>query len=271
MAMNLSIVKYPSKQKAILLLLAILGLSACDLSNSNQTATPDNHSQPNETNTSTVANPSIPIKMDLPISLNGVDSLIHPVVVSAIDEYADKGGGSYDKGIYSMVSVNRHTLTGNMFNLVFENKQTGETKALFKHNTQMIHEADYPVRIISNKINVDYNTTVSENFNQDDLKYYHHFVYQVQENLTKDDSDSINAQLSLYLSDDKGNELKKLHADNEYFIQSRFVPDVERYYFTVKKDSNNDNKITLQDDSKTYYIDFKEITPKVKEYDFMPK
>lgn len=158
-----------------------------------------------------------------------------------------------------------------MFNIVFENKQTGQATPLFKNNTQMIHRADYPVKVVSDRRNATQGEVQLDAFYQDELRFYHHFIYTVQENITNEDSDAIQAQSSLYMSDDKGQGLKKLHPDDEYFIQSRWVLDMERYYFTTKKDSNQDGKINLYDDSKTYYVDFKETTPMVKTYDFMPK
>lgn len=247
--------------------MALLSLTACGLSCSNPPQSPQDATD--EANPDDVANPDVPIKMDLPIDLYGADSLLHPVVVSAVDEYVDKSGSYSKTQLYSHVSVSDDKISGQMFNLVFENKQTGQTTPLFKNNTQIIHEAHYPFYVKSDYMGrgeINW-----QNIHKDELKHYHHFIYTVQEKIGKYNSDSIHAQTSLYMSDDKGGNLIKLHPDDEYFIQSRWVMNMERYYFTTKKDSNNDGKINLYDDSKNYYIDFKESNPKVKAYDFMPK
>lgn len=253
-------------KKSAILLGVIIILTACDTPTSNPS---QNQDIPNQTDPNAVANPDIPIKVDLPIDLYGADSLLHPVVVSAIDEYVDKSGSYSKTQIYSHVSVSDDKISGQMFNLIFENKQTGQTTPLFKNNTQIIHEAYYPVYIKSDYMGRGEMNL--QNVHKDDLKHYHHFIYTVQENIGKYDSDSIHAQISLYMSDDKGGNLTKLHPDDEYFIQGSWVMNMERYYFTTKKDSNNDGKIDLYDDSKNYYIDFKESNPMVKAYDFMPR
>lgn len=217
-----------------------------------------------QTQTQTPDEPSIAIKMDLPIYLDGIPSLIHPIVVSATSQYASK---SYaDEKISSHINMGNYNFSGDMFNLVFEDITTNEHKSLFTKNNQKIQRVDYPthpIKPISNP-----NQPLSAN----ELKLYRHFIYEVKENISPNrEANSIQNQTSLYISDEKGNGLKKLHPDNQYFIESRWVSHVERYYFTTKTDSNHDGKITLQDNSFTYYIDFKTENPIVRQYDFMPK
>lgn len=204
------------------------------------------------------------LKVDLPIFLDGVPSIIHPVVVSSVTKYAEK---SYSgEKVSSHIDMGNYRFAGDMFNLVFEDIATGEHKSLFAKNSQKIQLVDYPtspLKPISNP-----NQPLSAN----ELKLYRHFLYQVQENNNSDrQSNSLSNQSALYISDEKGNGLKKLHPDEQYFIESRWISDVERYYFTTKADSNHDGKITLQDDSFNYYIDFKTENPTVHQYDLMPK
>lgn len=206
-------------------------------------------------------NPNINTKVDLPIYLDGVPSLLHPVAVLAVDRYVEKSF-SGDK-VSAHVDVNGHTLFGQMFNIVFENIHTKQTKPLFKDNTQMIYRAEYLVRTLSEKTDTE----------PAKYKFYGHFIYQVKETLAKDNDDlAVVNQRALYLSDDKGDGLKKLHPDDEYVLETRWLPSVERYYFSTKSDSNGDGKITLADKSHNYYVDLADASnPVVKPYDFMPK
>lgn len=217
-------------------------------------------------NTIATSEPVAPpiLKVDLPIYLDGVPSIIHPVVVSAVTEYAEK---SYSgEKISSRINMGNYSFSGDIFNLVFEDVTTGEHKSLFAKNNQKIQYVDYPTRPLKPINNPNQPLSANE------LKLYQHFIYEVQENIGSDrDSNSIQNQTALYISDEKGNGLKKLHPDNQYFIESRWVSHVERYYFTTKTDSNHDGKITLQDNAFTYYIDFKTENPTVHQYDFMPK
>lgn len=204
------------------------------------------------------------LKVDLPIFLDGVPSIIHPVVVSAVTEYAEK---SYSgEKISSHINMGNYRFAGDMFNLVFEDIATGEHKSLFAKNNQKIQLVNYPTRPLKPTNEQDKPLSANE------LKLYRHFIYQVQENISPDrQSNSVSNQSALYISDEKGNDLKKLHPDEQYFIESRWIGDVERYYFTTKADSNHDGKITLQDNAFTYYIDFKTENPIVRQYDVMPK
>lgn len=257
------------KTKFAIVLSAML-LSAC-----NQSTPPT--SQTNQQSSSATplkTNPDINIKMDLPIYLGDLASIIHPVTVSAVEERASK---SYEgEKISSQISVDDYGFMGKMFNLVFENKETGEHHALFKGNNQYITVVNYPVHYLDNKTNNTQNTTDNGEVIDKDkklVKKYGHFIYQVQEKIVNDDNTlSVNNQESLYISDELGKNFKKLHKDGEYFIESRWIPQIERYYFTTKSDSDNDGKITLQDKSYNYYIDFKDVNNVVvKPYDYMPK
>lgn len=242
------------KTRTCLVLMCVGVLMAC---NQTTTITPTVSS---DEATAQTTNPNINIKVDLPIYLKGVPSLLHPVVVSSVDKYVDKSF-SGDK-MSAHVDVNEYTLFGQMFNIVFEDIQSGQTKPLFKHNTQLIYRADYPVH-----------TLVEKSENKDaQFKFYGHFVYTVKENTTQSDDDSIQSQKALYLSNDKGGKLQKLHPDGEYVLETRWIPQMERYYFTTKSDSNGDGKITLVDTTHNYYIDFQDVNhPMVKPYTFMPK
>ncbi|MCG7657176.1 hypothetical protein [Wielerella bovis] len=243
--------------KIKLFITSLLLLSACHQAQNASEANPNP-----ETASDVVANnPSIPIKVDLPIDFKGVNSLIHPIVVSAVEQYAEKSYSGSGKTVSSYIDVYDYQLSGKMFNLVFEDKQTGATKALFPHNTQFIHRAEYVIATIADKEN-------EQKVKQ--RQFYRHFVYQVQEKL--DEKAPFRKERALYLSDETGENLQKLHKNDEFLIETRWLPEMERYYFTTKSDSDQDGKITLADQSYNYYIDFKEKDkPVVQAYDFMPK
>lgn len=269
--------KYLLKQGVIFSIIAFT-LTACDQNsfiqnpqNNATTASPTPTPAPKP-----VENPKIPIKVDLPIYLDGVPSLLHPVVVSSVEKYAEK---SYEGSrLTSNIAIHHYNLTGEMFNLVFENIETGITKPLFKENTQLIHQVEYLTRPLDPKQRVcqpnktDYCATTPD-LTAKELKLYKHFIYQVQEKVVENkDENSIEHQKSLYLSDEYGNQLQKLHSDHQYLTETRWIPETERYYFTTKSDSNQDGKITLADQTYNYYIDFKDMTkPNINTYDIMPK
>lgn len=97
-------------------------LVACDQTTNIAT----NAHQQENTDVPLKTNPDINIKVDLPIYLQGVPSLLHPVTVSAVDEYAQKSFSG--EKISSFVDVSHDTLSGQMFNVVFEELQTGQTQ-----------------------------------------------------------------------------------------------------------------------------------------------
>ena len=230
-------------------------LVACDQTTNIAT----NAHQQENTDVPLKTNPDINIKVDLPIYLQGIPSLLHPVTVSAVDEYAQKSFSG--EKISSFVDVSHDTLSGQMFNVVFEELQTGQTQPLFATNHQLIYQAQYLMWAFDNPEQEDKKEPI--------IKHYHHFIYKVQEKINQENKEE---KLSLYISDDRGNQLKKLHPDDEYVIQTQWVAQAGRYYFITKSDSDNDGKITLKDKSHNYYVDFQDIkNPTIKPYDFMPK
>lgn len=247
--------------KIKLLITALLALTAC---NQNQTQNTHHHIVASDVAASgVVANPDIPIKVDLPIYLDGVPSLIHPVVVSAVSEHAAKSYSSEKISSEIYMDLASYQLSGEIFNLVFENKETGETKPLFSHNTQFIRQAQYLIYSYSD----DEKNNSSKPLKR---KLYRHFVYTVQERL--DEKAPFHSERALYLSNEKGEQLQKLHSDKEFLLETRWLPEINRYYFTTKSDSNADGKITLADQTHNYYIDFSDVEkPVVKAYDVMPK
>lgn len=239
------------------LLFFLVLLNACNPAQNSHAPNPN----PVAASAATNDNPSVPIKADLPIDLDGVASLLHPIVVSAVEEYAEKSysySGS-ERKIYSHLDVGHYQVSGKMFNLVLENKQTGESKPLFPKNNQLIHRAEYVIHLVH-----DNATAKTEK-----RKLYRHFVYEIQEHL--DEKAPFSKERALYLSDEYGDNRQKLHSDKEFLLHTRWLPEMERYYFTTKSDSDGDGKITLHDQVHNYYVDFKENQPIVKAYDVLPK
>lgn len=258
-----------TKIKWSVLLMCVGALTACQQA-CQPTHEPVSQTARDGTNTNPdanqVANPDINLKVDLPIHLKHVPVIIHPVVVSAVSRHAEKSVSG--EKVTSEVYTNQYYLTGQMFNLVFEDLQTGAHRPLFKNNTQLIHVAHYPVSVLKEGVGQD-----TTELKADEMKKYGHFLYHVQENLQQtSDERSAKAQLALYMSDETGGQLQKLHPDGQYLTEGRWMADVARYYFTTKSDSDHDGKITLKDNSHNYYVDFKDgASPTVKPYDFMPK
>lgn len=217
-------------------------------------------------------------KANFPIYLEGVPSLLHPIVPSVpLDgkdaklDYTSKSRTD-DASVSYFQQTSPYQFQSTVYNLVFEDIKTGTTKRLFPHDNFIIKSTVYPfVEAVDKtatkpKQTTDTATTpdtpTDTNNPADPLgkptkKMLHHFVYQVKERPSDDDSKTnIDEQLALYMSDDAGNNLVKLHPNNQYVKTTQWLPEVERYYFTTQADTNGDNLIDANDKYFNYVIDF---------------
>lgn len=99
---------------------------------------------------------------------------------------------------------------------------------------------------------------------------FKHAIYHINETPNQEDAKDKNIfeQQALYMSDDKGNQLVKLHPDNEFIHTTKWLPQLSRYYFITRSDSDGNGLIDDKDQTHNYQIDFSKDTPIVKGYDF---
>ena len=97
-----------------------------------------------------------------------------------------------------------------------------------------------------------------------------HAIYHINETpYIKDDEDNkLSTEQALYMSDSMGNNLTKLHPDNEFVQETKWMPQVSRYYFITQSDSNKNGLIDKEDTYHNYEINFVADTPVVREYAF---
>ena len=99
---------------------------------------------------------------------------------------------------------------------------------------------------------------------------FKHAIYHISETPYQKDAKDKNIlkQQALYMSNDKGNQLIKLHPNNEYVQEIKWLPQLSRYYFITQSDSDDNGIIDDKDDTHNYQIDFSKDLPVVKNYDF---
>ncbi len=184
-----------------------------------------------------------------------------------------------------------------------ESKETNTVKhKLFNHNNFLITDVFYPHQIITRSLvcyehdkkqqyceNIE-NYTGKNNYQQDTQlgevtendrvvikketvkkELFNTFLYKVQETqLTTKQREEIKGNLhlqkSLYMSDENGQNVKKLHDDKQYLTDSKWLPSLKRYYFTTRADSNGNNIIDYSDEQFNYLIDFNQDKPTVTAY-----
>lgn len=199
-------------------------------------------------------------KADFPVYLAGVPSLLHPIVpsVPAQSAYPNAKRGDATPVNYFQQTA-PYTFSANVYNLVFENIKTRSAKRLFVQDNYLIKSVFYPyVDLAKTPNDAPANAaTADSTMTPIDKKLLGHFIYEVKE--LPDDNDSktnIDDQLSLYMSDDTGNHLTKLHPINQYVKTTYWLPEVERFYFITQADTNGDGLINENDHIYNYVIDF---------------
>ncbi|PID36954.1 MAG: hypothetical protein CR966_01730 [Pseudomonadales bacterium] len=98
-----------------------------------------------------------------------------------------------------------------------------------------------------------------------------HFIYQVNEQADakpENKKSNLHKQLVLYMSDENGENLNKLHPDDQYLSDTKWMPTLKRFYFITQSDSDGNGIIDNKDKYHNYLIDFNAEKPTVKSYSF---
>ncbi len=98
-----------------------------------------------------------------------------------------------------------------------------------------------------------------------------HFIYQVNEQADanpENKKSNLHQQLALYMSDENGENLHKLHPDNQYLSDTKWMPTLKRFYFITQSDSDGNGIIDNKDKYHNYLIDFNKEKPIAKPYSF---
>lgn len=228
--------------------------------------------QANETNKKQIIN-----LLEFPVYVDEkVPTLLHPIMQIGTDESGSysiskmKGKGS--QGYFSASGTFQYQT--HIHNLVFEHIESGETQKLFEHNNFVIHNLYYPhvtEEMEPTKEVQQDGENISVTAKKPKVRLFGHVIFHVQEQLKPIDEDSksnLHQQHSLYMTNVLGKNRIKLHPDNEYVTQTKWLPDVARYYFMTKTDSDKNGIIDSKDARKNYVIDFKKENPSAIAYDF---
>lgn len=274
-------------------LLLALSLSACQQASNDDANNPAvNDNQTTDTGTTAIGTAAeIPTKIQFPQYIKGFPALLHPITpISTSDSYEVLDSiKSRDEDYYQPIFEERniYTYRSYMNNLVFENIETGATKKLLPNNDFIIHQVFLPYTVQPTE---NYDRTLDDHQIMDDAQLsahqvmpeghqaegkdvttlLRHVIYHVNETpYIKDDDDKpLSTQQALYMSDDMGNALIKLHPDNEFVQQTKWMPQVSRYYFITQSDSNDDGMIDEKDAYHNYEINFAADKPVVRGYEF---
>ncbi len=98
-----------------------------------------------------------------------------------------------------------------------------------------------------------------------------HFIYQVNEQSDanpENKKSNLHKQLALYMSNENGENLNKLHPDDQYLSDTKWIPTLKRFYFITQSDSDGNGIIDNKDKYHNYLINFNAEKPIAKPYSF---
>jgi len=284
-------------------LLCALMLSACQQADNQDTT---NNQADNASQSSDGENPAADTAMQdstsiqFPQYIHGTPALLHPITPINIENQetglssikSRKGRMYYP--IFEQQGTYQYETHAN--NFVFEEIATGNTQKLMPNDNFIIDQIFLPYTtqykiiaakdtsqdealVYNNEMSADTDHEASPYTEQDtsrDTKKltintpFSHLIYHVSETPNQPDEENKNImrQQALYMSDNMGKQLTKLHPDTEYVQQTKWMPQVARYYFITQSDSDGNGTIDEKDTTHNYQIDFSTDTPVVKSYDF---
>lgn len=181
---------------------------------------------------------------DLPVQIDSVAYLIHPVgqfkLYETSGRYSNFGtsGGSGGSGNYSVLNPSgRDTYWGELYNLKFQHKDSDSLTSLTDKN----------IRIYS----ISFLREIYENTGKEYL------LYLVNDEDTNRDGKIDDLDLNtLYLSHTNGQGFVKISLNAQEVIDWRSIPSQNRVYFRSIEDSNRNGKFEKEDRLHYYYINF---------------
>lgn len=234
--------------------------------------------------------------IQFPQYLDGMPALLHPITpIITVDEEGilssvkSRGGDYESKPIFEETTAFDYRTYSS--NIVFENLLTGSIQKLLVNDDFIIRQiflpfTTQPLPLNQTNAKVDTNdaTSAAENLQDNDndkikdkdsastndSTLYGYAIYHISETPYKKDEKGKNImrQQMLYMSDTMGKSLMKLHPANEFVKDSKWMPEVRRYYFMTQSDSDGNGLIDDKDQTHNYQIDFKADKPVVRKYEF---
>lgn len=186
---------------------------------------------------------------DLPIHIDSTTYLIHPIgeyeIYGSPSSYF--GSSSYGSGSFSVSGYNNYKISGNLYNLRFEDLESEKTRLLTDKN----------VRIKSVQF-------LHEIFEKTKAQF---LVYRVIDKDTNQDKTLNDFDIStLYISNIDGTKFTKLTAEFHELIDWAALPIKNRLYFRSIEDSNKNGDFDKDDSISYQFIDLSDQAWKVKHY-----
>lgn len=212
----------------LLLILGLLLISSCSKNTPKIV-----YNEDDKVNTSETVKDTLKYQIgDLPIKIDSLDYLIHPIGEIADSQNNNKITYSYGADNYTtfqLATERGDEIFGQMKNLLFENIENGETTLLTDENVE-IQKANY-LRDVA------------------ELSGKNHITYEVIDSDTNNDHTLDNNDiLSLYLSNGDGAGFRKLTKKNSNLIDYKTIPELNRLYFKSVSDSNNNGVFDREDE-----------------------
>ena len=187
---------------------------------------------------------------DLPIHIDSTKYLIHPIGEYEI-YYGSRSSyfssSSYGSGSFSFSQYRGYEISGNLYNLIFEEIESEKTRMLTDKN----------IRIKS----VRFLYKIFEKTNEQFL------VYRILDKDTSRDNKLNDFDIStLYVSNINGTKLTKLTAEFHELIDWDIVPIKNRLYFRSIEDSNKNGDFDKEDKISYQFIDLSDKEWTVKQY-----
>ena len=186
---------------------------------------------------------------DLPIHIDSTKYLIHPIGEYKI--YGSRGdyfsSSSYGSGSFSISGYNRYEISGNLYNLKFEEIESEKTHML----------SDKNIRIKSVRFLKEIFDITKEQF----------LVYRILDKDTNLDKKLNDDDIStLYISNIDGTSFTKLTAEFHELIDWDALAVKNRLYFRSIEDSNKNGDFDKEDKISYQFIDLSDKEWKVKQY-----
>ncbi len=270
-------------------------------------------------------------QMDVPIYIEGISALLHPIVTVVKDNknptnklsIGNDSENAKESGLETSLQSTYFNKTGlfdyqtNIDNLVFENLGNKTSQRLFAHNNFKIRRVFFPFIAKNNRLFNDNkiytpntpatlskdknkkptstvspsaashdNVSVNQRFilnpvKVDEVEYMAlpRVIFEVNEanqatdtqkadNQKTDTQKTDTQKMALYMSDNFGHGITRLHPANQFLISSEWVEALQRFYFITQADSDSNGVINDKDQTFYYYIDFSTSMPTIQSYRF---
>ncbi|MEM1337363.1 MAG: hypothetical protein AAGF96_06410 [Bacteroidota bacterium] len=186
---------------------------------------------------------------DLPVHIDSTNYLIHPIGEYQI--YGDRSSyfskSRYGSGSFVVSSKSGNELSGNIYNLKFEEITSAKTRMLTDKN----------IRIKSVRF-------LFEVFEKTGASY---LIYRVLDKDTNGDNTLDGYDISsLYISNIDGTNFTKLTAEFHELIDWTAIPVKNRLYFRSIEDSNRNGDFDQEDKVSYEFIDLSDKEWKVRQY-----